>query len=173
LAGFVEELANAGASFAAIPAITPHLAIDELMQRSPIRFANVLTLTASEIQLRGIKRIALFGTKFTIETAFFGALQDVDVVRPRADEVTEIHATYVDVVQTGAGTQAHALKLREIAQTLMHRDGVEAVVLAGTELSLVFNASNTDFPVVDCCGILVDFLVKAARPPKFASLKSL
>jgi aspartate/glutamate racemase len=41
-------------------------------------------------------------------------------------------------------------KLTAIAQTLCTRDKVDAIILAGTDLSLLFNDSNTAFPHIDC-----------------------
>jgi len=70
-------------------------------------------------------------------------------VKPRPDEVDSIHEAYLQIVNSGHGTEGHYQKLRNIAHTICDRDKVEAVVLAGTELSLIFNEANTDFPHVD------------------------
>jgi aspartate racemase len=36
---------------------------------------------------------------------------------------------------------------------LIKREGVDAVILAGTDLALIFNESNTDFPHIDCASL--------------------
>lgn len=38
----------------------------------------------------------------------------------------------------------HRAALRRLAHILIERDGVDAIVLAGTELALVFDTANTD-----------------------------
>ena len=47
LAGFIGELRDAGAEFIAIPAVTPHIAIGPLTQRSSLPLINMLEVTAN------------------------------------------------------------------------------------------------------------------------------
>ncbi len=145
LAGYfarlIERMARGGAEVAAISAITPHICIRELEKISPLPLVNIVTEIASEIHRQGYRKVALFGTRFVVESRMFGMLEGVEVVVP--EQVALIHETYMRIVN-GAGDEAREI-LAEIAKTLP----VDAVVLAGTDLSLVFNASNIDFPCVD------------------------
>jgi len=50
-------------------------------------------------------------------------------------------------------TAVHIAELRALAQTLMKRDAVESVLLAGTDLSTAFDKTNTDFPAIDCARV--------------------
>jgi aspartate racemase len=50
-------------------------------------------------------------------------------------------------------------KLRELAWILQRRDRVEAIVLAGTDLNLVFNEANAGFPAVDCAAAHMEAIV--------------
>jgi len=107
-----------------------------------------------------LRRVALFGTRFTIESRLFGKLDHIDVVQPRPEESDCIHSTYLESVNAGRGTEEHAAVLRKIANVLCKRDGVEAIVLAGTELALVFNENNTDFPAIDCARVHIDGIMR-------------
>src|SRR6185503_16793971 len=91
--------------------------------------------------------------RYVIETRMFGALHGVDVVMPRPEELEAIHHNYFELVNTGRGSDAVRDRLIGIADALRKRDGVEAIVLAGTDLALVFDEGNTPFPVVDCTRI--------------------
>src|SRR3954471_124873 len=82
LGDLIDRLAAGGATFAVIPAVTPHICLPELQARSPIPILSVLDLTAREIQARGLRRVALFATRYVIETRMFGALRGIDVVMP-------------------------------------------------------------------------------------------
>jgi aspartate/glutamate racemase len=42
----------------------------------------------------------------------------------------------------------------------MKRDGAEAVLLAGTDLSTVMNEDNAGFPTLDCAGIHIAAITK-------------
>ena len=54
---------------------------------------------------------------------------------------------------TTAATPEKIDRLRELAHTLIKRDGAEAVLLAGTDLSMVMNEENAGFPTLDCAGV--------------------
>jgi aspartate racemase len=145
----IGRLSAAGAEIIAIPAATPHLCAPELMERSPIPLVSLVDEIVHEVDDRRLKRVALFGTRFTMETELFGRLKDVDVVAPKPAEIDFIHQTYLQLVNVGSGTEQQYRGLHQLAHTLIERDGIEAIILAGTELSLLFNRANTDFPHID------------------------
>ena len=78
---------------------------------------------------------------------------------PRPNETDVIHENYYELVNTGRGSDAVRARLIGIADTLREREGVEAIILAGTDLSLVFDEGNTPFPVVDCTRIHLDAIL--------------
>jgi aspartate racemase len=160
LAGFVRRLSAAGAELAVLPSITPHLCAAELARLSPILLVNLVDEIVDEVRARGLKRVALLGTRFTIENRLFGRLDELDVVTPGADEIDSIHRNYMEIVSAGAGTERQYEQLRGIAHTLCDRDGAEAILLAGTELALLFDAGNTDFPHIDGARLHLDAIMR-------------
>jgi aspartate racemase len=88
----------------------------------------------------------------------FGRL-GVEVVMPTPGEIDFIHNTYLDVVYDRS-TPAGIDQLRELARTLIRRDGAEAVLLAGTDLSMVLNEDNAGFPTLDCAGVHIKAITK-------------
>ena len=160
VAGLIGRMKAAGATFAALPAVTPHLCIGELLPISPLPLVNLLETVNDAVRRSGFRRVALFGTRFTVESAMFGALSAVEVVKPRPDEVDEIHRIYYQLASTGSGGEAEREGLVRLAETLMRRDGVEAIVMAGTDLALIFDESNTPFPHVDCAGVHIERILQ-------------
>jgi aspartate racemase len=159
LAGFAAELAASGATFFVIPAFTPHICLDALKQRVSLPILSILDTTVERLHARGLSRVALFGTRFTIERDLFGALREFDVVRPHEDEIEAVHRIYLELATNGRITAADEAKLREIADMLCRRDGVEAIVLAGTDLNLIFSEANAGFCAVDCAAAHIDAIV--------------
>ena len=159
LASFVRDLAAAGASFFAIPAITPHICRAQLQAQVALPMVDILSVTAARLAERQLSRVALFGTRFTIESTLFGALAAFDVVRPRQAEIDEIHRIYLGLATQGQISVDDEARLRELARTLERRDGVEAIVLAGTDLNLVFNEKNAGFAAVDCAAAHIEAIV--------------
>jgi aspartate racemase len=151
LNGFIDELAAGGAEMAAIVAVTPHICSAQLAPLLKIPLIDMVSTVAAAIQARGLKRIALFGTRSTVQSRMFGRL-GVNVVVPQQDEIDAISSAYLDVVYD-RNTPATLDRLRELAHTLIKRDGAEAVLLAGTDLSMVMNEENAGFPTLDCAGV--------------------
>jgi aspartate racemase len=150
LAGFLEKLKAAGATIGVLPAVTPHLCIDELKAITPIPVIDLTKVVADHVQERKLSKVALFGTRFVVESNMYGRLQGVDVVRPRESELAFIHDAYTQLAQSGRTSEEHREQFVSLADTLQKRDGVEAIVLAGTDFALMFDAANTPFPHVDC-----------------------
>ena len=158
LAGLISSLAAGGAEMAAIVAITPHICAPELTAISPLPLIDIVTEVAGAIRTRGLKRVALLGTRFTVESRMFDRL-GVDVIMPKASEIEQIHNAYMDVLQDRS-TPTQIDGLRHVARTLIARDGAEAVLLAGTDLSMVLNEDEAGFPTVDCAAVHIKAIVK-------------
>jgi aspartate racemase len=153
-ARLIERLAHGGAELAAISAVTPHICIRELEKISALPLVNIIEEAAVEIRSRGYRRVALFGTRFVVESRMFGMLEGVEVIIP--DQVEAIHQAYMQTVE--GGTEGRAI-LSSIARELP----VDAIVLAGTDLSLIFDETNTDFVHVDCARTHIQAIVRDLR----------
>jgi len=151
LNGFIDATAAGGAEMAAIVAVTPHICSAQLIPLLKIPLIDMVATVADEIRARGLKRVALFGTRSTVGSRMFGRL-GVDVVMPKDDEIEFINNAYLDVVYDRS-TPAGIDRLRELAHSLIRRDGAESVLLAGTDLSMVMNEQNAGFPTIDCAGV--------------------
>lgn len=162
LAELIVRLKAAGAEFAVVPAIAPHMAIDELTQLSPLPMIDILAEVRREIDVCGLHRVALFGTRYAIESRLFGRIDHLEVVTPRPAEIDYIHATYFEMVDAGAASAAQREGLTRLAHELIRREGVEAIILAGTDLALAFDESNTDFPHVDAARVHLNAIVRRA-----------
>ncbi|HEX6862533.1 MAG TPA: amino acid racemase, partial [Thermoanaerobaculia bacterium] len=67
----LRRLAGAGVDFAVMTANTPHIVFDELAARSPVPLLSIVEVCAEEARGRGLKRLALLGTRFTMEAPFY------------------------------------------------------------------------------------------------------
>jgi aspartate racemase len=162
LVGYVRRLKAAGAEIAAIPALTPHFCVHQLIAMSPLPVCNIFDPLVRELAARGVKRAAIFGTRFVMESALFGELGDVEIVKPTPDEMNYIHSTYIELARTGKGTEQQHRDLTALAQTIVRRDKVDVIILAGTDLALLFNATNTDFPYIDCAELHISQILKSS-----------
>jgi len=158
LNSFIDATAAGGAEMAAIVAVTPHICSAQLTPLLKIPLIDMVATVADAIRDRGLKRVALFGTRSTVRSRMFGRL-GVEVVMPADDEIEFINNAYLDVVYDRS-TPAGIDRLRELAHTLIRRDGAESVLLAGTDLSMVMNEENAGFPTLDCAGAHIAEITK-------------
>jgi aspartate racemase len=162
LADIIGRLKCAGAEIAAIPAVTPHVCAPLLAKESSLPLVSIVDVVRSALVERGLRRVALFGTRSTVETDMFGQLTGSEVVRPTPEEIEVVHRTYVQIVAAGRGTEEQAGELRRIAHRMIEREAVEAIILAGTELALLVDEDRADYPVVDCARLHIQEITRQA-----------
>jgi len=159
LAGFIERLGRAGAEAAVLPAVTPHICIAELRKRIRLPLVNIVDVIDTELRARRLRRVALFGTTFTMNGSLWGQLSGVEIVKPQPDEIAFVGKAYQRILDTQRGHDEDTQGLRRIAAELQRRDGVEAILLAGTDLAVIFDEATAGFPCIDCARVHIDAIV--------------
>lgn len=164
LASEIERLACAGVDFALIAANTPHLVFDQLQQRARIPLLSIVEVTADAAAAAGLRRSALFGTRFTMGAQLFPeafARRGLTIVVPNEREREFIHRKYMSELFIGVILEKTRTGLLEIVQQMKERDGVDGLILGGTELSLILREPiAAGLPVLDTTQIHVDAAVE-------------
>src|SRR5258708_7432366 len=160
LASFIDRLGAAGAQAAVLPAVTPHICIAQLTRRIRLPLINIVDAIGSELRTRKLKRVALFGTTFTMEGSLWGQLAGAEIVKPQPDEIAFVGQAYQRILDTQKADAGDAADLRRIAADLARRDGVEAILLAGTDLALMFDETTAGFPAIDVARLHIDAIVE-------------
>jgi len=167
LAAEIERLARAGADFALIAAVTPHLVFDELQQGARIPLLSIVEATADAATKVGLRRLALFGTRFTMQAALFPeafARRGMIIVVPNEKEQEFIHAKYMGELFVGAILDETRAALVDIVATMKQRDNVDGLILGGTELSLILREPTAaGLPVLDTTQIHVETALEWMR----------
>jgi aspartate racemase len=159
LAPYIDQLAAGGAEAVAIPAVTPHIAIAEIKARTRVPLINIMETLGAELRAKKLKRVALFGTIYTMQGSLWGQVSDVEIVKLQPDEMTFAGAAYQRLLDTRVPAPGDVDRFREIAATLQKRDGVEAILLAGTDLTVIFDEANAGFPCIDVARPHIDAIV--------------
>jgi aspartate racemase len=166
----LDKLAGAGCDFAAMAANTPHIVFDELAPRSPLPLLSIVEVTAEEAAARALTRVGLLGTGFTMEAGFYPAVfgrLGIEVVAPDADDRSWLHAQYLGNFLKGVFTPQARDRVGLIIRRLVEEQGIEAVVLAGTELPLLLNApAVAGVPLLDTTELHVRGIVRHLQQRK-------
>jgi aspartate racemase len=164
LGGLLQQLARGGAEIASIPAFTPQICAAELASITPLPLIGLLDAIAAEIVRRRFHRVALFGGRVTMETRMFGRLSGTEVILPTPEEIDTIADIYGRVVEESRASDEDFNRLRNLAHTLIQRERLDGIVLAGTDLAFVFNPGNTDFPHLDGARVHIDAIMRSIAP---------
>jgi len=165
LAGLLRQLADAGANIGTIPAFAPQVCAEELHAITPLPLIGLVETIVAEVEHRQLRRVAIFGARITMETGLFGKLRSVtEVAELPVEEIARISAIYARIVENERATDQERETLRSLAHTLVKREGVDAILLAGTDLSFVFSPENTDFPHVDGARMHIEAILRAVAP---------
>jgi aspartate racemase len=143
----LRRLIGAGVDFVAMTANTPHMVFDELAAASSVPLLSIVEVCAAEAKRRGLRRLLLLGTRFTMQAEFYPtvfARYDIDVVAP--DRGARVGSRAL------CGRAAQAISRRNARQTvalitrLRDRAHVDGIILGGTELPLLRARSSPTFP---------------------------
>jgi aspartate racemase len=159
----VERLARGGATFGAIAANTPHLVFGDVKRRSPIPLVSIVEATCREAHARGLKRVALLGTGFTMRGRFYPEVFEaagIAMVTPEGADLEYVHQKYITELLKNQFLPDTRDDLAALIDRLRKQQGIEAVVLAGTELPLVLRGAATSVPMLDTSRIHVEAIVE-------------
>jgi aspartate racemase len=165
----LRRLAGAGVDFAAMTANTPHIVFDELAARSPVPLVSIVEVCAEEARRRGSRRLALLGTRFTMEGQFYPAVfarHGLAVIAPNEADRRWVHEKYVGELLEGVFRDDTRGELISLVGRLRDDQRVDGVILGGTELPLLLSAPLiADVPVLDTTALHVAALVRRLRGP--------
>jgi aspartate racemase len=167
LSASLNRLAAAGADFAAMAANTPHVVFDELAADSPIPIVSIVEACAEEAQRRGLRRLGLLGTRFTMEGRFYPNVfkrRKIAIVPPNKEERTWIHDRYVGQLLKGEFLDETRDGVTAVIKRLREEEKIDGVILGGTELTLLLSAPVVaDIPALDTTALHVAAIVKRLR----------
>lgn len=165
----LRRLAGARVDFAAMTANTPHIVFDELVARSSVPLVSIVEVCAQEAHRLGLARLALLGTRFTMEAPFYPmvfARYEITVVRPKDADLTWVHDRYVGQLLKGEFRDETRQELTSLVERLRADERVDGVILGGTELPLLFSSPTiANLPALDTTALHVAAIVRRLRQP--------
>jgi aspartate racemase len=140
LASELTKLELAGADFAIMASNTPHIVFDEIAARTPLPLISIVEKTCEAAKGRGLKRLALFGTRFTMQGTAYRDLfsaNDMTVIFPEPADLEFIHDKYMSELVAGVFLPETRAGLLDVVDRMARQSNIEGVILGGTELPLI------------------------------------
>ena len=141
----IEKLPCTGAQFGIIAANTPHIVFDEVRAKAPIPFISIVEASCDHAKQRGMKRLALFGTRYTMQANFYQkvfAREGIELVTPDLTDQDYIHKKYFAELVPGIFLPETRENLLVIVDQMKAKIDIDGVLLAGTELALILRDEN-------------------------------
>src|SRR5437762_14257620 len=141
----IEKLPRAGADFGIIAANTPHIVFDDVAPKSPIPLISIVEATCDYAKARNLKRLALFGTRYTMQSDFYQKVfrrEGIELIVPETKDQDYIHEKYFAELVPGIFLPETRTELLAIVDRMKNKIDIEGVLLAGTELALILRGEN-------------------------------
>ena len=162
-------LQQAGADFLVLCTNTMHKVAPAIESTTQIPLLHIADPTAQAIKQAGYKRVALLGTRFTMEQDFYrGRLSHkhgIEVLVPGTEDRSQVHQIIYDELCLGSLKESSRQTYREVIQRLASQ-GAEAVILGCTEISLLIGAKDSPLPLFDTTAIHASAAAKQALQKK-------
>ena len=145
------RLERGGAEAIVVCTNTMHVLAPQIAARVPLPLLHVADVVADAVRAGGLSRVALLGTRFTMEQPFYRerlAAHGLDVLLPDAAAREDIHRVIYEELCRGEIREASRARYRDIIATLASQ-GAQAVILGCTEIGLLVGADDAAIPMFD------------------------
>lgn len=159
------KLAAAGADFGLLASNTPHIIFDKVRESSSLPLISIVEATCNKVKEIDLQRVALFGTKFTMNGGFYDQVflqHNIKVFVPNDVDQNFIHEKYLSELVKGKILDDTKSRLLEIASKMKREHNVQGLILGGTELSLILqNGDAPGIQIFDTTDAHVESILKA------------
>lgn len=150
------RLERGGCDFVVIPCNTAHELLARLRATSPLPILSIIDLTVAEVLRRGYRRVGLLASESTLDDGLYArplSAAGVASVIPGPRDRRELVRVVLDIMGGHRPAQDRDA-LTRIAARMHREDGIDAVIMGCTELSVVQPARCYPLPAVDAMDVL-------------------
>lgn len=147
-----QKLEDAGADIILLCTNTMHLCVNSITQNITVPFLHIAGAAGEEISSQKIRKVALLGTRFTMEKDFYKTVLHqkfgIEVIIPGKAERELVHRIIYEELVHGKIRSESREKVKSIILHLQEK-GAEGVILGCTEIPLLISQKDADIPVFD------------------------
>ena len=148
-------LQRAGAELLIICANTMHLSIAAVRDVVAIPVIHIAEATLIKVNEKGMDKVALLGTKYTMEKDFFKDVlksNGIDTIIPDQSERNKIHDVIYTELAKGVINNTSKLVYLQIIEKLI-AEGAKGIILGCTEIPLLIKQEDVSVPIFDTTAI--------------------
>ena len=157
LAQAAQTLARAGADCIVLCTNTMHKVAPQIEAAVGIPLLHIADATGQAIRRAGLNKVALLGTRFTMEQDFYkqrlSERHAIDVAVPNEMEREVVHRVIYQELCLGQIQPESRAAYCRIMQRLVEQEAAQAIILGCTEISLLVDQSDASVPLFDTTAI--------------------
>lgn len=165
MADAAKRLERAGADVVVLCTNTMHLCEDAIRKSISIPFLHIAEAVGQAIINKGISKVALLGTRFTMEKDFYKKTLlekfGIETIIPNQQEREVIHSIIYNELVQGIIKDDSRAKYVSIIDRLQN-EGAQGVILGCTEIPLLISDKDVKIPVFDTTTIHAEKAVEWA-----------
>jgi aspartate racemase len=161
---YAQQLERANADIIILCTNTMHLCSEEIINNISIPFLHIAEETGKVIKSKGLKKIALLGTKFTMEKDFYKNVlenYEIEILIPNEDDREIVHQIIYKELILGDIKNNSRQEFKRIIKQLEVNEA-EGVILGCTEIPLLIKSGDVNIPVFDTTRIHAESAVEMA-----------
>lgn len=154
-------LEKSGVDFGILPCNTLHKYIEDIRKAVKFPFLSILEETAQALKERRVKNVGILATKTTIESKIYEVAlrgNGINILYPSEDEQNIINNIIIELLG-GMKNNLQKEKIESVCNTL-HKQGVDVILLACTDLQLIASDIKIHIPIIDTTDILINASVR-------------
>jgi aspartate racemase len=151
LSEIAKTLGTAGAEAIVLCSNTTHIPAEEVAKQINIPLIHIADATAREINRLNLKKVALLGTRFTMDSRYYAEKlrrYEIETIVPNAQEREFINSSIFNELGKNIFTEETKRKYLEIIQNLSER-GAEGVIFGCTEIPMLLKPEDCPVPSFD------------------------
>ena len=161
-------LKKSGAEIISLTAGTMHIVFNEIKEQTGVDLVSIPKAVADEAAAKGIKKVGLLGTIFTMEKDYMKEdlrAAGIEVIIPEKTERDLIAKRILEELELGIVKESTLAEFTTIINRMKKEDGIEGVILGCTELPLLLNEGNCPVACLDAVEIHINKLIELALAP--------
>ncbi|NNM58231.1 MAG: amino acid racemase [Legionellales bacterium] len=160
------RLEKMGADFIVIPCNSFHIVADNVQQAVNVPILNIIDCVGSHIQALGFSKIALLGSKFTMENEFYHQRLhnhfNILTMMPDAEERDKLHSIILNELCLGIFLNKSKNFVKKLCKKMREQYGCQAIILGCTELPMILHQDEINIPLVPTTDVHAEYIVKFA-----------
>lgn len=152
MADCTKQLEAAGADIILLCTNTIHLVSNYIEKSTNLPFLHIAEATGHAIRRKGLQKVGLIGTKFTMEKDFYTSILSknfgLEVFIPAENDRQNIHDIIYNELVKGQFTETAKSKCISIMEQLVS-DGAQGIIMGCTELPILVPDGDVPMATVD------------------------